>query len=61
MPRSTGFRRRAGTFAPFPKPDDDAYRSYLIGLGKEALAYQLAAETDDRHQGGTPEPSSETR
>ena len=25
---------------PFPKPDDDAYRQYIIGVGHEVLAYQ---------------------
>lgn len=29
---------------PLPKPADDAYRSYLIGLANEALAYQDAKD-----------------
>jgi hypothetical protein len=28
------------TMKPFPKPDDDAYRLYDIGVANEALAYQ---------------------
>lgn len=30
----------ASTMAPLPKPDEDSYRHYLIGLANEALAYQ---------------------
>ncbi len=29
---------------PLPKPEDDAYRKYLIGLANEALAYQDAKD-----------------
>jgi hypothetical protein len=32
---------------PFPKPDDDAYRLYLIGLANEALAYQDTKDAAD--------------
>lgn len=32
---------------PLPKPDDDAYRLYLIGLANEALAYQDAKDAAD--------------
>lgn len=31
----------------FPKPDDDAYRQYLIALAKEAQAYDLTRESND--------------
>jgi hypothetical protein len=32
---------------PLPKPEDDAYRHYLIGLANEALAYQDAKDAAD--------------
>ncbi|MBZ5668009.1 MAG: hypothetical protein LAO30_25920 [Acidobacteriia bacterium] len=32
---------------PLPKPDDDAYRLYLVGLANEALAYQDARDAAD--------------
>jgi hypothetical protein len=31
----------------FPKPDEDAYREYLIALAKEAQAYDLTRESND--------------
>lgn len=34
-----------------PKPEDDAYRLYLIALAKEAQAYQLASEAAERDEG----------
>jgi hypothetical protein len=35
----------------FPKPDDDAYRIYLVALAKEAQAYDLAREAAERDEG----------
>jgi len=32
---------------PLPKPDEDAYRLYLVGLANEALAYQDAKDAAD--------------
>ena len=32
---------------PLPKPGDDAYRAYLIGLANEALAYQDAKDASE--------------
>jgi hypothetical protein len=32
---------------PLPKPEDDAYRKYLIGLANEALAYQDAKDSSE--------------
>jgi hypothetical protein len=32
---------------PLPKPEDDAYRIYLIALANEALAYQDAKDADE--------------
>jgi len=34
-----------------PKPEDDAYRIYLIALAKEAQAYDLARESAEREEG----------
>lgn len=34
-----------------PKPDDDAYRIYLVALAKEAQAYDLAREAAERDEG----------
>lgn len=34
-----------------PKPTDDAYRMYLIGLAKEAQAYDLTREANERELG----------
>jgi hypothetical protein len=41
----------ATNFEQFPKPDDDAYRIYLIALAKEAQAYELARQASAREQG----------
>jgi tetratricopeptide (TPR) repeat protein len=35
----------------FPKPDEDAYRLYLIALAKEAQAYNLTREANERDLG----------
>jgi len=37
--------------APLPKGNDDTYRRYLIGLAKEAQAYELTSEANDRDLG----------
>ena len=34
-----------------PKPNDDAYRLYLVALAKEAQAYDLTREANDRDLG----------
>ena len=41
----------AMNFEKFPKPEDDAYRLYLIALAKEAQAYDLAREAAARENG----------
>lgn len=46
---------------PLPKPDDDAYRLYLIGLANEALAYQDAkdaAELEKARHGDVTSPKA---
>jgi hypothetical protein len=43
----------------FPKPEDDTYRKYLIALAKEAQAYELASEANDRELGKRPDISKE--
>jgi hypothetical protein len=42
-----------------PKPDDDAYRIYLVALAKEAQAYDLAREAAERDQGKRKDISAE--
>jgi hypothetical protein len=44
---------------PFPKADDDSYRTYLIGLAKEAQAYDLAREANERDLGKRPDISAQ--
>ncbi|HEX3744844.1 MAG TPA: hypothetical protein VHW09_12970 [Bryobacteraceae bacterium] len=51
--------RDAESYPPFPKPEDDTYRAYLIALGKEAMAYQLAEEANERLQGHLPDVTCE--
>lgn len=38
-----------------PKPEDDAYRVYLIALAKEAQAYDIARESADANDGKRPD------
>jgi hypothetical protein len=47
----------AQKFEPLPKPEDDAYRLYLIALAKEAQAYDLAREAQERENGKRPDIS----
>lgn len=42
-----------------PKPDEDAYRLYLIALAKEAQAYDLARESAEREEGKRSDISEE--
>ncbi len=49
----------ASKMDPFPKPQDDAYRKYLIGLAKEAKAYALVIEANEREMGRKPEVPKE--
>jgi tetratricopeptide (TPR) repeat protein len=54
--------QQADKFEKFPKPDDDTYRVYLIALAKEAQAYDLAREANEREMGKRPEiPEAEAR
>jgi hypothetical protein len=41
----------AAKMEKLPKPEDDAYRLYLLALAKEAQAYDLAREAAERDQG----------
>jgi hypothetical protein len=41
-----------------PKPTDDAYRLYLVALAKEAQAYDLTREANDRDLGKRPDISA---
>lgn len=34
---------------PFPKPEDESYRAYMIGLAKEALAYAQTSKEETRN------------
>lgn len=43
-----------------PKPEDDAYRYYLIGLANEALAYQDASEASELEKNRRGDTSSES-
>jgi hypothetical protein len=42
---------QASKLEKLPKPEDDAYRLYLVALAKEAQAYDLAREAAERDQG----------
>jgi hypothetical protein len=44
-------QEEAEKFAALPKPEDDAYRIYLIGLAEEAQAYDLAREAQAHDNG----------
>lgn len=41
----------AEAFSPFPKPTDDVWRSYMMALAKEAMAYKLAIESANARMG----------
>jgi hypothetical protein len=43
----------------FPKPLDDTYRVYLLALAKEAEAYDLAREANERELGKRPDISKD--
>ena len=49
----TGLWQRAletyETASPFPKPEDDAYRLYNVGVGNEALGYKAETPARARH------------
>jgi hypothetical protein len=44
----TDFVEKLETMPPLPRPDDDAYRLYNIGVGNEALGYKAATPDSAR-------------